>query len=215
MIKDFIKTQKGFKIGVGVEYTLILGLSILLEMCVFDILTKWDNKVAVALIAVILVIVGNYISKKPEPLTAFIGEAIALVPIATAIRVVFIKPEWTAEKDMAVPIDFFTRALIFVGIGLLATTIFIAFDFNPFKDKGAISKIAAIVIGCYVLAIIFKWVQFNLAEFIIVAILGLYYGYCWYRAMLKKKNLRGLIDAGCLVFRTPYDKISQFKDDRS
>ena len=195
MIRQFIKTSKGLKIGVGLEYILILGLGLLLAQCSYPLLVKWDNNVAVALIAIALFFIGNSLSQKEDPKVAFAGQVIALVPLASAIRVIL---------PAGAPEQVFMRALLFVGIGLAVTTALFVFDFNPFKHKsGSLGKIVAVFAGCYIIAIVFKWIEFNIFELLIIVILGFLYAYCWREAQFVSRTPRGLVKAGCLVFRVP------------
>jgi hypothetical protein len=200
MLKKFIRSSPAhFKSLIGCEYVLVLGLSLLLAWFAYEPLAALNNKAAIALAAVILLVVGATVSKSMEPKTSFLGQCIAIVPIATALRVIFFGGESLFKGLMVVE----------AGLIIATITAYVKQDF--FEKKGSnFIAIVAIMIGCDVAAIAFKWLQFDLVRLIIVAVVGAFYADIWHKSVkTNRKTVIGLVDAGSMVFRAPIARIER------
>lgn len=194
----YISTSKGFKVSLGVQYVCVLGLSILLAWLATPKLIALDNKALVFLVTVVLFVIGVFASKSMNPKVVFGSQIVALVPLPTAIGVFF-----GGETLL--------KALMVLGAGLVIMTILAALKPDFLDDKGGffIATIALVVL-CDILAMVFKWIHFDLFRLIIEAVLAALYADCWHKAIVSyPRRLNGLADGGALVFTAPISKVAK------
>ncbi|MBR5419291.1 hypothetical protein IK110_03525 [Candidatus Saccharibacteria bacterium] len=195
---DYISTPKGFKVSIGAQYVCVLGLSILLAWLATAKLVALDNKALVFLVAAVMFVIGVLASSSMNPKVVFGAQIVALVPIPTAIGVLL-----GGETLL--------KALMVLGAGLVIVTIIAALKPEFLDDKGS-SFIATIVlvIVCDILAMVFKWLQFDLFRLILEFVLAALYADCWHKSIVSHpRKPIGLADSGALVFTAPISKITK------
>jgi len=198
MMNDYISTPKGFKVCIGAQYVCVLGISILLAWLATAKLIALDNKALVFLVAAVMFVIGVIASKSIKPRVVFMAQIVALVPLPTAIGVLF-----GGETLL--------KALMALGAGLVVMIVITALRPDALDEKGGffIATIAVVII-CDILAMVFKWYHFDLFRLILEFVLAALYADCWFKSVSSHpRKLIGLADSGTLVFTAPISKIAR------
>ncbi len=197
-MEKFIKSPNGFKIGIGVEYAMVIGLSVLLAWFATQPLVGLENAPLIVLIAIVIIVVGFSLSKKYDPTKALIGQVMALVPIPTVLCVVFGGGD-SIKKGVLTP-------LIVLGIGLIVTAcVSLVADLFVEKKKSFFT-IVAIIIGCEVLAICLKKLEFNLGRMIAELIIGGILAACWYDSVATEpRTMHGFAESCVMPIHAPFE----------